>query len=289
MQKSPQSKSKSTYKMPFVKMHGLGNDFVMLHKSDFDNYLKSLINQPESQFKQVIITILNRRIGIGADQLIIYEIIDDYNVRMEIYNPDGSKANACGNASRCMVKLLSDNYKMDEFILHAGNRELLCAAKDGEYAVNMGEVKFEAEWMPSSSALRNMAAQYNMQPKDLICGDIGNPHLMIFSKLSDKDKEIIGQNMQNSELFPDGVNVNFVEINRDEINLKVYERGTGFTLACGSGACASFSSAHRLGYVSNQAKVRFQLGKLSMELNQSNQVIMQGPAEYSFMGEFDYG
>lgn len=275
--------------MPFVKMHGLGNDFVMLNKSDFDEYIDRSKTQGRVDFDQVVISILDRRIGIGADQLIIYEILDNTNLSMEIYNPDGSQANACGNASRCIVRLASDNYKMNEFTLHAGGRKLNCLAKNSSYAVNMGEVSFDEKWMPSSNDLLDLATKYNMQPKDLICADIGNPHLVIFSKLSNKDKKIIGENLQSSELFPDGVNVNFVEVNEDEINLKVYERGTGFTLACGSGACASFASSYKLGHVLNKAKVMFKLGSLNMELNDSNQVIMQGPAEYSFIGEFAYG
>ncbi len=289
MQKLSQNKNKSTYKLPFVKMHGLGNDFVMLNKNDFANYLSMLGYQTKNELNQVSITLLDRRIGIGADQLIIYNIIDNVNVSMEIYNPDGSQANACGNASRCIVRLLSDHHQMKEFTLNAGTRNLACYKEDKLYAVNMGKVEFKAEWMPSYAALLDIAAKYNIQPKDLICADIGNPHLVIFAKLSNKDKEIIGENLQKSESFPDGVNVNFLAVNGNEINLQVYERGTGFTLACGSGACASFASAYILGHLSNKATVKFNLGELLMELNKNDEVIMKGPAEYSFTGEFYCG
>lgn len=272
-------------KISFVKMHGLGNDFVMINA---DTIPAEILN---SDFTKKI---LHRRLGIGGDQLIIYSIDQDItkskNIKMDIYNSDGSSASACGNASRCLVKLMHDQYGINEFDLHVDNRNLHCSiVENNKYTVNMGMASTSAKWIPSDTILLELASKYNLGPKELICIDVGNPHLVIFSKLYRKDMEIIGRELQNSEIFPDGINVNFPIINNNKIDLVVYERGTGFTLACGSGACATFAGAYNLGRISvetNQSVlVEFKLGSLEMRMN-NNHVLMSGPAEYIFSGDY---
>lgn len=276
-------------KFSFVKMHGLGNDFVIVNSADIP---KNILN---SDF---IRKIMHRRLGIGGDQLIIYSL-DDTNtsngqtIKMNIYNADGSSARACGNASRCMIKLMHDEYNIQEFNLTVDGRTLQCnIAGDDKYTVNMGLAATSTPWMPPQEELLKLASKYNLGPKDLICIDVGNPHLVIFTKLYQKDMDIIGSELQNSELFPDGINVNFPIIDGNKIDLAVYERGTGFTLACGSGACATVAGSYYLGKISsksnNDITVSFRLGKLEMRM-QNNEIIMAGPAEYSFFGEYLYG
>lgn len=266
-------------RIPFVKMHGLGNDFVIISKE----HLAQL-----NAIEDFAAAISDRRLGVGADQFIIYQLLDKV-VKMSIYNQDGTSAKACGNASRCLVKLMHDEHGLDSFVLEVFERKLKCKyVADEEYSVDMGEVAFDASWMPDEVDLLELATKYNLPPKDIICADVGNPHLIIFSKLSEADVEIIAKDIQNSKLFPDGVNINFANINGNVIRLKVYERGTGFTLACGSGACATFASAVRLGHIENNAFVEFALGRLAMQMH-DNRVTMTGPAEYVFFGEYLYG
>ena len=149
----------------------------------------------------------------------------------------------------------------------------------------MGKPNFTAPWMPQPEHLWLLAEKYMIEPKEVLCVDVGNPHLVIFKKLSSYDKEIIGTDAQKHPLFPGGINVNFASISDDEITLKVWERGAGFTYACGSGASATFAAANKLGFVDNNAKVIFELGHLKMNQKDGN-VLMTGPASYVFSGEY---
>lgn len=325
----------------FVKMHGLGNDFVMIESAVLPSSLYMTTNNQDAISSDFARNILDRRLGIGGDQLITYSmppitdtmqhnltehdlvehdrvqynrsfrVIDDspVTVKMSIYNSDGTKAKACGNASRCMVRLLRDKYKIKQFNLDVDGRILKCRTNsNGKYEVNMGLADFSSSWMPSGEQLLAIANQYNLGPKELICVDVGNPHLVIFSKLSPADMEIIGAGLQKSEYFSDGINVNFANISGNQIKLRVYERGTGFTLACGSGACATFAGAYKLGRLTASlqnvdqlrhadhekeqekmhGEVIFDLGSLFMHEN-NGEITMSGPAQYSFAGRYRYG
>lgn len=266
-------------KIPFVKMHGLGNDFVIIAEKDLP---KSI------DIKAFVMLVADRRYGIGCDQFITYRHDDALNVQMGIYNQDGSKALACGNASRCLSRLVFDLTKEKKITLHVGARKVLCEyiSKD-EIKVDMGAASFAADWMPEESALWQLAERHSIEPKEMLCVDVANPHLVIFSKLSDQDREIIGQNFQNIDLFKDGVNVNFASVDDDKIYLQVWERGVGFTCACGSGAVASFAAANRLGFSGDKAEIIFDSGSLKMQKNGEN-ILMSGPASYVFSGDFLY-
>lgn len=273
----PQTKNN----IKFVKMHGLGNDFVIIDKKDLPQ---------NCNIKQLSKIVSNRHIGIGCDQFIVYDHCQDY-YEMQIYNQDGSEAKACGNASRCLAKLLHEKFGKKNITIKTISRTYNAGISDyvydtqTQYMVNMGAVSFAESWMPSEQKLWEFAVNYAIQPKEMICADVGNPHLIIFSPLSHEDKEIIGSKLQNSELFPNGVNVNFASVT-DKIYLEVFERGTGFTLACGSGACASFAAASRLGFVENYANVVFKLGELKMSFDEYKSVVMTGPATLVAAGDF---
>lgn len=264
--------------IPFIKMHGLGNDFVIV---------EDLLLLDIRDIENFVVSISNRQIGIGCDQFITYTKHDNF-VSMNIFNQDGSKAKACGNASRCLSRLMFDQHGIKDTMLIIGDKRITSIYSDPDnITVNMGIANFAADWMPSQEDLWQLADKYRIEPKEMLCVDVGNPHLVIFSKLSDKDKKIIGKNLQKHELFSNGVNVNFAQIEDTTIVLKVWERGAGFTMACGSGASASFAAASKLGFVDNKAKVAFELGILNMN-KKDNQILMTGPASYVFTGEYYY-
>ncbi len=266
-------------KIPFVKMHGLGNDFVIIAEES----LPSAMNM-----KDFAKAISNRRLGIGCDQFIVYKQKQDF-VQMSIFNQDGSSARACGNASRCLSRLIFEKNGKRNITLDVNGRKVLCEyISASQIKVDLGVASFEESWMPKKELLWDLAiSRHLIEPKEMICVDVANPHLVIFSKLSDQDREVIGENFQNIDLFKEGININFAEVKDDKIYLKVWERGTGFTCACGSGAIATFAAANNLGFVSNKAEVIFELGSLEMEKTGAN-ISMCGPASFVFDGEYSY-
>lgn len=262
----------------FVKMHGLGNDFVIVEQDD-------LASIPD--IKKFVIKASNRRIGVGCDQFITYKKFPDFFL-MTIFNQDGSEGKACGNASRCLTRLIHDKYGLKDVILKVGEKEVNGHYVDEENSIiDMGEVSFNKPWMPKPENLWQLASAYVPEPKEFICVDVGNPHLVIFSDLNDKDKKLIGKALQKHRLFPEGVNVNFATVHDNEITLQVWERGVGFTMACGSGAIATFAASNKFGFVGDQANVCFELGKLSMT-KKGDQILMQGSSDYVFEGKYYY-
>lgn len=267
--------AKNVSSVPFVKMHGLGNDFIIINLD--------IISHIDTDFVKKI---SDRRLGIGCDQFITYKLINDSNCEMGIYNQDGSVAKACGNASRCLARLIYDQHGISKLTLKVSDRLVHCEYLDPDnISVDMGPPKFDEKWMPPLPELWEFAQRYAIEPKELLCVDVANPHLVIFTELGLKDQSIIGQTLQNTSLFLGGVNVNFATIKDDHIHLKVWERGTGFTYACGSGAIASFAAANKLGFANNSATVKFELGELRM-LKTADNIFMQGPASYVFVGEY---
>tara|TARA_B110000503_G_scaffold55395_1_gene88907 strand:+ start:1554 stop:2363 length:810 start_codon:yes stop_codon:yes gene_type:complete len=266
-------------KIPFVKMHGLGNDFVIISE---DKLPKGI------DISDFVVLVADRRQGVGCDQFITYRYSDNANIYMGIYNQDGSKALACGNASRCLSRLMFELTGVKNITLNVAERGVKCEyINPDEIKVDMGPAKFVADWMPSQTALWELAERYLIEPKEMLCVDVANPHLVIFSKLSDQDRKIIGQNFQQIDLFKDGVNVNFATVADDKIHLSVWERGAGFTHACGSGAVATFAAATKLGFAGDKAEIIFALGSLAMQKEVDN-IIMNGPAAHVFSGEFIY-
>lgn len=260
----------------FVKMHGLGNDFVIIEMTP-EIFTLNLPNLAKA--------ISDRRTGVGCDQFITYEKINDKEYNIHIYNQDGSEAEACGNGTRCVVKLINK----PEITINVMNRSLECKLlTDGKVSVNMGEVSFEKPWMPEDSKIWQISSPYKLEPKEILCVDIGNPHLVIFnSDLGTEDQALLGKTFEHHPIFPNGVNVNFAQIRNNQIDLTVWERGDGFTLACGSGACATFAAARKLGFVDKNAIVNFKLGSLKMS-QIAESVLMTGPAEVVAKGVYQY-
>lgn len=257
-------------RLQFFKMHGLGNDFVIVNKNalPMQHDISDLAKQISCRYT-----------GIGSDQLIVYQKHSDY-CDMEIYNTDGSRSNACGNATRCLAALLGEK----EFTLRVGQRNLVCHLLDnGNVSVNMGKVSFDEPWMPPSETIRSFAGKYRLNPELIIPADIGNRHLVIFGSFDEGMKNVLGEKAQ--EIVDGGLNVNFASPEQGAIKLVVWERGVGFTLACGSGACASFAAAHKLGLVGEQAEVKFKLGSLVVS-RKPNGIDMAGTTQLVAAGEY---
>lgn len=247
----------------FVKMHGLGNDFVMVQKTQ---------EIASMDLHQLAIDISDRRLGIGCDQFILYHELEGNVFEMFIYNQDGSTASACGNGTRCLAKLIGRT----SVTIKVGERELACRLFDNDMvSVDMGKASFNESWMPEDAKLWEIASRYKIDPREILCIDVGNPHLVIFKPdLTEQDQELLGKTLEQHKIFDRGINVNFAVCNKQVIDLKVWERGDGFTLACGSGACATFAAARKLGFVGDEAVVRFKLGDLRI----SYPLTMTGPA-----------
>lgn len=261
----------------FTKMNGLGNDFIICNKSDLLNI---------KDFSKLARYVSHRNTGIGCDQFIVYETSINKTL-MEIYNSDGSKAEACGNATRCIAYLnfLSTAEKIN--FIQVFDKKLKCEIFDeNNISVNMGSVEFEEGEILDK--ITNFLKDYLFENSEILIVNIGNPHLVIFdSKLSFDDMKMLGPKIEKNSIFSNGINVNFAKLNNNIINLKVWERGTGFTFACGSGASATFAAAKKLGYITDSAIVKFELGNLKMEFD-NNDIIMKGPVKLVAEGKFCY-
>lgn len=274
-------------KLRFSKMHGLGNDFVII------NNLDKKYDLTPAQIK----FISDRKFGIGCDQVLIIDQptdkISDFYYR--IYNSDGTTAQQCGNGARCFIRYVVEHglTAKKKILLQTMNRivegEML---PNGLIVVNMGVPDFEPTHIPLQHTKQEHYIQ-KIGDKEIRFAalSMGNPHAVIYvnntTELNDDENlVIIGRALQESLVFPQSVNVNFVYIEtKKQIQLRTYERGCGFTLACGSGACASAAVTIRDKLVNtNRLKVCMPGGELEIIYNQSN-ILMCGNAAHVFAGE----
>jgi diaminopimelate epimerase len=249
----------------FVKMHGCGNDFVV-----FDERSAPLGLTPAR-----VAAIANRRTGIGCDQLITVEtpppggrnaLADAF---MRIRNPDGTEAGACGNATRCVAALLSRETGRRHLVIRtvAGDlhAELLA---DGRVLVDMGQPRLDWPDIPLGRKMDTLHLDLALGPvEDPAAASMGNPHVTFFvASLAALPVEELGPALERHPLFPDRANIGFAEVlGRDRIRLRLWERGAGLTLACGSGACAALVNAHRRGLTGRRAAVILDGGELEIE------------------------
>ena len=270
-------------KIKIFKMNGLGNDFVMIDSAGIDGM--DIANLAKN--------ISNRHLGVGCDQLIFYRKDGDEYI-MEIYNQDGSTAEACGNATRCLAWLINS----PKVTIKVLDRRFDCILKnDGRVEVDMGPPAFNEAWMPSEEIiLKILSGLCEPQNTKIACVGFGNPHLVIVnSDFTNEDHKKIGGLLERHKIFSKGVNVNFARINEQssqnnqvlEINLRVWERGSGFTLACGSGACATFAALRKLGFIYDKAQVKFELGELELAVRGGN-IFMTGDAHMVAKGYYYY-
>ena len=258
---------------PFHKMHGLGNDFVIVDARE----------QPFDVTPTLAKAIADRRTGIGCDQLIVLEVSDVADLRMRIWNSDGGEVESCGNATRCVVQLTGARRIDSDGGLLEG--EDLGA----EVEVSIGEPRFNWDEIPLAYAMDTaalpMAWDSLEHPMAL---NVGNPHLVFFVDAIDQIQiEELGPKIEHDPAFPERINVNFAQIDGDGIRLKTWERGAGLTLACGTGACATAVAAIKSKRAASPVKVTMPGGPLTISWTPGEPIRMRGSATHVFSGELD--
>ncbi len=262
-------------RVPFQKMHGAGNDFVLVDERQ----------APLGLTARRVAALADRHTGIGCDQFIVLGHAEGADAAMRIFNPDGGEAGACGNATRCVADLLfretgrpAQAIRTIAGVLRSERRP------DGRVRVDMGPVRLGWQDIPLSHAVDTLHLPLAGNPA---AASMGNPHVTFF----DEPLDAAGQRgplVEQDPLFPDRVNVGFVQVLApDRLRLRVWERGAGLTLACGSGACAALVNASRRGLVGRRAEVVVDGGMLEIAWRDDGHVEMTGPVATAFHGHID--
>jgi diaminopimelate epimerase len=265
--------------LPFLKMHGAGNDFVV-----FDARSAPL-GLPAAAARRIA----DRRLGVGCDQIIIIEPdAGGASAFMRILNADGTESNACGNATRCVAALIAEETGARRTAIRtsAGLLEAEILGP-GLVEVDMGEPRLAWGEIPLAAPADTLHLKLAMGPvEDPAACSMGNPHATFFVKdLAHLPIETIGPALERSRMFPERANIGFALVETPErIRLRVWERGAGLTLACGTGACAALVNAHRRGLTSRQAHLIMDGGDLLITWREDGHVLMRGPAETAFAG-----
>jgi diaminopimelate epimerase len=259
----------------FHKMHGLGNDFVII-----DCRTAPVIMTPAKAR-----AIADRRTGVGCDQLILIEPSTIADIAMRIYNHDGGEVESCGNASRCVVALLGHDCRIET----AGGIIEGYLAENG-VTIDMGQPRFEWQEIPLAFAMDSAAMPLAWEElSSPMAVNVGNPHAVFFVEDSEAiDLEKLGPIIEHDAAFPERVNVNVASIKADGIHLRVWERGVGLTQACGTGACATAVAAIRQNRIASPATVHLPGGTLSIAWQLGGSVIMTGGTTYVFSGQANW-
>ncbi|GAB6051327.1 diaminopimelate epimerase [Magnetospira thiophila] len=264
----------------FIKMHGLGNDFVI-----FDAQRDPLSLSPEA-----VRLIADRHLGVGCDQVVVMEPPTDRtsDVFMRLYNADGGQVEACGNAARCVAALAMREFGGDRIIIAtiAGQLEAHDAG-DGLITVDMGLARLDWTQIPLAEQRETLHLNLDIGPlNDPVAVSMGNPHAVFFvADAESVDLPTFGPQVENHPLFPLRTNVEAVQVlGPERLRMRVWERGVGITQACGTGACASLVAAHRRGLVGRRAEVELDGGLLDIEWRDDGRVLMTGPVAASFSG-----
>lgn len=275
--------------MKFIKMHGCGNDYIYV-----DCTKEDLVNESELSIK-----LSDRRFGIGSDGLILIRNSDVADFKMSIFNADGSEAKMCGNGVRCVGKFVYDNGLTDKEEVRvetlSGIKILKLNVKDGKVAtveVDMGAPIVKAQLVPAiSPSGRDEIIDEDISVEGVsykvTCVSMGNPHCITFVEdTKSLNLEKIGPGFEHHKMFPDRVNTEFIQvISRNEINMRVWERGSGETFACGTGACASVVACVLNGLTDDEVKVNLVGGELFIKYDrEADAVFMTGPATTVYKG-----
>jgi diaminopimelate epimerase len=269
--------------LPFIKMHGLGNDFVVLDAR----------RRPIALTDAATKAIADRKTGIGCDQLIVLEppVLAGADAVMRIRNADGGEVEACGNAARCIAHLLMADKKNGPIVLDtSGGRIAATAAGDGRVAVDMGPAHTGWREIPLAREMDTLHLDYTQGPlRDPAAVNVGNPHAVFFVDDAEAiDLERLGALIEHDPLFPERINVEVVQVKgHDMLRMRVWERGVGITRACGTGACATLVAAVRRGLTAAKAEVVLDGGTLEIEWLPDKHVRMTGPVATSFTGTLD--
>ena len=271
----------------FSKMHGLGNDFMVV----------DLVTQHFAFRPELVRQLSDRQFGIGFDQLLIVETPSspDVDFRYRIFNADGSEVEQCGNGARCFARFVHDTRLTAKNPIKVETNSGIIELKlenDGQVVVNMGKPDFAPESLPFDAPSQldqyeiEMPLNEGSHTAKVGAVSMGNPHAVML--VDDIESELVNQlgpEVESHEVFPKRVNAGFMQIeNRNEIKLRVYERGAGWTLACGTGACAAMVVAHKLGLVNDEVTVTLPGGDLTISWDGEGDVIMTGPADRVFEG-----
>jgi len=259
-------------------MHGLGNDFVIFDARE----------APIAMDGARARAIADRRTGIGCDQLILIEPSKVADLKMRIFNADGSEAEACGNAARCVAMV------QGECRIETPAGIISGWAGADEVVVELGKPRFEwheiplAGWMDTDSMSVGWSAHEGPELREPAAVNVGNPHVIFFVEDANAvDLPAMGPVIEEDRLFPQRVNVNVASMEGSAVRLRVWERGAGLTQACGTGACATAVAAIRRGLVESPVEVRLPGGTLHVEWTPGGPIRMSGPATRVFSGEVD--
>lgn len=274
--------------MKFTKMNGCGNDYV---------YINGFVENVENP-KELAKKVSDRHFGIGSDGLILIVPSDKADFCMRMFNADGSEGEMCGNGIRCVAKYVYDHKMTDKTEISietkAGIKYLDLTVEDGKVTkvkVDMGEPILEPKKIPVRSEKKRVVNEpiaVAEKAWNMTCVSMGNPHAVVFVEdTGSLEIEKYGPLFENHELFPNRTNTEFVQVlNRNEINMRVWERGSGETLACGTGTCASVVACILNGYTDEKVLVHLLGGDLEIKYEKTtNHVFMTGPAETVFEGE----
>ncbi len=272
--------------LPFTKMHGLGNDFVVIDAR------RQALDLSDAQVR----AIADRHKGVGCDQLIVLEPARSTlaDVFMRIRNADGGEVEACGNATRCVAAVLMDEKKSEHAIIEtvAGllDAESSSTARGRLISVDMGPARLDWREIPLRQACDTLHVPLSLGPlSDPVATNMGNPHATFFVPDAQAIAlDELGPRLERDPMFPERANIEVAEIIGDNrIRLRVWERGAGITLACGTGACATVVAAARRGLTGRKADVTLDGGTLTVEWLPDNHVLMTGPVAVSFAGTLD--
>lgn len=258
--------------IPFIKMHGLGNDFVIIDTRDGHAEISSGLARKLG----------NRNCGIGFDQLAIISHSRDADVALKFFNSNGSTASTCGNATRCVARYEMDRLNRDELSLRTDRGVLKALRKGNLVSINMGQPLLKWSDIPLAQPISSLKLPLDGSPT---ATGMGNPHCTFFvSDAEAVDLETIGPAIENNPLFPEGTNVQFAHvISKNHLRMRVWERGVGVTLASGSSSCATAVSAARLGLTGKSVRIELDGGSIHIEWRDDG-VWMTGATLHVFNG-----
>jgi diaminopimelate epimerase len=280
----------------FVKMHGAGNDFVLLDLMHPEP--SGLFPDPsvvaDSVWSDLARRLCDRHFGIGSDGLLLILSSEVADARMRMFNPDGSESASCGNGIRCLGRFVRDRYGLGTPSLRVetgAGPTTITVLEDGSVTVDMGEPIFTPSQIPTAvegpDAL-DVILSLNGEQIPVGCVSMGNPHAVTFVEpgaLDDYPLETVGPRVEHHPLFPQRTNFEVCEVLApDHMRIRVWERGAGITLACGTGACAAVVVAARASHVQSPVRVDLPGGTLTIEWTEGGSVLMTGPTEYAFTG-----
>ncbi|HEY2070310.1 MAG TPA: diaminopimelate epimerase [Rhizomicrobium sp.] len=269
----------------FLKMHGLGNDFVV-----FDARNQALALDPDAAR-----VVADRKRGIGCDQVIVIEPArNGADAFMRIFNSDGSQVESCGNAARCVARLLMDETQADTIRIETDGGLLACVASGDLVTVDIGSPRFDWRDIPMARETDTKSFALDVpgfdEPalKTASAVNVGNPHCVLF--VADAEKApvaALGAAIEHHPLFPQRTNVEFVSVlGPDRLRMRVWERGVGITQACGTGACATIAAAQRRGLCGTEVEIVLDGGTLTLRRD-GGSIFMKGPSAFSYRGDID--